>query len=153
EAHNRPQALPRRAARGNRRRVFLRHAGLLRRFDAHWFRRGTQVLLSRFHVARNAARRVRPLLARQDHRLPPLEMKVCDGRRWCHGAPMRSLLLFAVLPVAAFAQNTTGTLVGTAKDPSGAVIAGVKVRAVNEATGISFDAETNASGDYTIPNL
>ncbi|MBI1786702.1 MAG: carboxypeptidase regulatory-like domain-containing protein [Acidobacteria bacterium] len=51
------------------------------------------------------------------------------------------------------AQSTTGTLVGTVTDSSGAAIAAAKVKATNDATGISVEAVTNASGDYVIPNL
>src|SRR5881628_4051863 len=51
------------------------------------------------------------------------------------------------------AQSTTGTILGTIKDPAGAVIAGAKVRVINEGTGISVGAETNAVGEYVAPNL
>ncbi|MBI3696382.1 MAG: TonB-dependent receptor [Acidobacteria bacterium] len=52
-----------------------------------------------------------------------------------------------------WSQSTTGTLVGTVTDSSGAVIAGAKVKVTNEGTAIGFSTVTNASGDYVVPNL
>jgi len=46
------------------------------------------------------------------------------------------------------AQSTGGRILGRVADPSGAVLANVKVTLVNEATGISRDVSTNESGDY-----
>ncbi len=51
------------------------------------------------------------------------------------------------------AQNTTGTLVGTVTDPSGAAIHGAKLRVTNEGTGIGVETTTNDSGDYVAANL
>lgn len=61
-----------------------------------------------------------------------------------------ALLILASLlfPVLAPAQGTTGRIVGRVSDPSGAVLAGVKVTLVNEATNGSRDSTTNESGDY-----
>src|SRR5262245_63360775 len=47
----------------------------------------------------------------------------------------------------------TATLNGRVTDPSGAVIAGVKVEATNVETNITFSGETNAEGLYNIPDL
>ncbi|MEN6604723.1 MAG: TonB-dependent receptor [Bryobacteraceae bacterium] len=52
----------------------------------------------------------------------------------------------------AWAQNV-GTVVGTVKDHTGAVMAGVSVKATNDLTGIEHSATTNDSGDYTLLNL
>src|SRR5580658_470129 len=57
------------------------------------------------------------------------------------------------VPVALFAQGTGGRIIGRVSDPSGAVIAHVKVVATNEATGVSRTAETNDSGDYAFPEV
>ncbi len=46
------------------------------------------------------------------------------------------------------AQSTGGRILGRVADPSGAVLANVKVTLTNEATGVSVDATTNGSGDY-----
>jgi len=51
------------------------------------------------------------------------------------------------------AQSTGGRILGRVSDPSGAVLNNVKVSATNEATGISRDTKTNASGDYVFPEV
>ena len=51
------------------------------------------------------------------------------------------------------AQGTGGRILGRVSDPSGAVIAHVKVVVTNEATGVSRDAESNDSGDYSFPEI
>ena len=47
----------------------------------------------------------------------------------------------------------TATLTGRVTDPSGAVIAGVKVEATNVETSVTYPGETNEEGLYNIPNL
>jgi hypothetical protein len=47
--------------------------------------------------------------------------------------------------------RTTGTVLGTVKDPSGAVIPGAAVTLQNVGTGATFTASTNASGAYSFP--
>jgi len=67
-----------------------------------------------------------------------------------------AVCLTAVLSLFAsnvFAQGTGGRVLGRVADPSGAVLGGVKVSAVNVATGVSRDTQTNASGDYGFPDL
>jgi hypothetical protein len=69
---------------------------------------------------------------------------------------MRTVLLVTLLifcTATLNAQSTTGTLLGTVKDPSGSVVPGAKVQVVNEATGIAVEASTNESGDYVALNL
>ncbi len=56
-----------------------------------------------------------------------------------------SLLLPTLLP----AQGASGRILGRVADPSGAVLSAAKVTLTNEATGISRDAQTNDSGDYS----
>src|SRR5437870_902445 len=46
------------------------------------------------------------------------------------------------------AQSTGGRILGRVADPTGAVLANVKVTLANEATGVARDTKTNASGDY-----
>jgi hypothetical protein len=60
------------------------------------------------------------------------------------------LALFVSQPLATlmFAQGTSGRIVGRVSDPSGAVVANVKVTLVNEGTNVSRDAVTNGNGDY-----
>jgi hypothetical protein len=57
------------------------------------------------------------------------------------------------IPAALFAQGTGGRILGRISDPTGAVLAHVKVVATNEATGVSRTAETNDSGDYAFPEV
>ncbi len=64
--------------------------------------------------------------------------------------------VFAVcllFPVFMSAQGATGRVLGRVSDPSGAVLAGVKVTLTNQATGVSAQAETNDSGDYSLVNI
>ncbi|HKR29601.1 MAG TPA: carboxypeptidase-like regulatory domain-containing protein, partial [Terriglobales bacterium] len=65
-----------------------------------------------------------------------------------------SLILF-LLPVfallagsPALAQTSLGTISGTVRDPSGAVIAGASVTLTNEATQVSRTVITNEQGAY-----
>ena len=51
------------------------------------------------------------------------------------------------------AQQTLGGITGTVSDSSGGVVAGVTITLVEEHTGLSREAKTNASGEYLFPNL
>jgi hypothetical protein len=66
---------------------------------------------------------------------------------------LRTVCLIAaisfLLPTLLSAQGASGRIVGRVADPSGAVLAAVKVTLLNEATGIRRDALTSESGDYT----
>jgi hypothetical protein len=65
---------------------------------------------------------------------------------------LRFLFLF-VAAVIAVAQTTTGTIVGTIRDSSGAIITGAKIRVTNEGTNIAITVTSNDSGDFVAPNL
>ena len=58
------------------------------------------------------------------------------------------VLLSLIFSTSLFSQSTGGRLLGRVADPSGAVLAGVKVTLVNEATGADRSVTTNESGDY-----
>jgi hypothetical protein len=59
-----------------------------------------------------------------------------------------------VMSVAVFSQGiATGSISGTITDPSGAVLAGAHVRAVNKATNQEFAADTNDAGLIVIRSL
>ena len=64
-------------------------------------------------------------------------------------------LMFLVISLLtdSLLAGPTGTLTGRVTDPSGGVIAGVKVEATNVETNVVFTGETNAEGLYNIPNL
>src|SRR5262249_53107785 len=65
-----------------------------------------------------------------------------------------ALMLFCALAPPASAQIVTGTVTGTVKDASGAVIPGASVTLTSETRGTSLpDVVTNASGDFTVPNV
>src|SRR5579871_577701 len=57
--------------------------------------------------------------------------------------------LLTLLLVPAFPQSTGGRILGRVADPTGAVLADVKIVLVNQATGATRDTQTNANGDYT----
>ncbi len=59
------------------------------------------------------------------------------------------LLLPALLP----AQGASGRILGRVADPTGAVLSAAKVTLTNEATGISRDAKSNESGDYSFVDV
>jgi len=64
------------------------------------------------------------------------------------------LLSFCFYPKSSIlGQTTTGTLVGTVQDSSGAVIAGAQVVVSNQDTAISQTATTGTDGNYIVPNL
>jgi Carboxypeptidase regulatory-like domain len=58
-----------------------------------------------------------------------------------------------MFPARLCGQGANGRMVGRVADPSGAVVAGVKVSLINEATGISRNARTNGSGDYSFVDV
>src|SRR5258708_22814821 len=51
------------------------------------------------------------------------------------------------------AQSTGGRILGRVADSTGAVLANVKITLVNDATGVSNNAQTNESGDYVFPQV
>ncbi len=57
----------------------------------------------------------------------------------------------AVLPVKA--QNARGTILGTVRDPSGALVPGTKVTVTNLGTNVPFSYETDQTGTYYVPSL
>src|SRR5437660_1162033 len=70
---------------------------------------------------------------------------------------MKSISLAALLPcllaLTAFGQGTTGSLSGTVTDPSGAVVAGATVTAVNTATGAERSAVSSSTGTFDFQAL
>jgi hypothetical protein len=63
------------------------------------------------------------------------------------------LSLCLICSTLSSAQGTGGRILGRVADSSGAVLAGVKVIAINEATGVSRETVTNDSGDYGFPQV
>lgn len=60
-------------------------------------------------------------------------------------------LVFCAYP--AMAQESRATIIGRTVDPSGALVAGASVRALNAATNVSATSVTNENGNFEIPYL
>jgi hypothetical protein len=59
-----------------------------------------------------------------------------------------ALFVCLVCSTLSLAQSTGGRILGRVTDASGAVLSGVKITLLNEATGVNRDAQTSESGDY-----
>ena len=72
---------------------------------------------------------------------------------------LANLCLSIVLMVTALgtavlrAQETGGTLTGTAKDPSGAVIVGAAVTVTDKESGRTFKATTDSTGTFYVRSI
>jgi hypothetical protein len=64
-----------------------------------------------------------------------------------------SCMLLAAAAVTVEAQVTTGSILGTVKDASGAVLPGVSVTATNVDTNVSRTEVTDSRGEYSLPFL
>jgi len=79
--------------------------------------------------------------------------------RWTHTIvrfAARSLFVGLILllgQASLMAQVTSGTIFGTVKDQTGAVISGATVTVNNPDTGIVRQVTVNESGDFVVPNL
>ena len=58
-----------------------------------------------------------------------------------------------LLSISVSAQRLDGTLRGKVEDQSGAVVAGAKVTAINQETGVQLTTQTTSSGEYVFPNM
>jgi hypothetical protein len=67
--------------------------------------------------------------------------------------PMLLLLAAIAIPLELRGQTVTATLTGTITDPSGAVVPGVMVNAMNQGTQFRYTAEATDAGVYRIPFL
>ncbi len=63
------------------------------------------------------------------------------------------LLVFAGASLTAYAQQITGSIVGTVKDPQDAVVSGAGVKATNTNTGFTRSAPANGYGEFRIDYL
>jgi len=74
---------------------------------------------------------------------------------WCN----RAIQLFALavgvllLSTSAFAQGSTGRILGTVTDQSGGTVAGATVNIVDTARGVTRTLTTDDAGEYNAPNL
>ena len=63
------------------------------------------------------------------------------------------VLIPALVPALLFAQSFRGSIRGSVKDASGALLAGAKVTAKNNATGLSRETKTGEDGSYVLAEL
>jgi Carboxypeptidase regulatory-like domain/TonB-dependent Receptor Plug Domain len=74
------------------------------------------------------------------------------GQRWA----IRTfvwLALLTLLAVTVSAQQYSGTVTGTVTDPQGAAVAGAPVTIVNNGTNKTYNATTDAQGNYSVAQL
>jgi hypothetical protein len=62
--------------------------------------------------------------------------------------PLAVLVALLLSNTALHGQSTGGRILGRVADPTGAVLAGVKVTLINQATAVQRTADTNGNGDY-----
>lgn len=60
---------------------------------------------------------------------------------------------FLLLSSAAYAQRDLGTITGTVTDPQGAAVANAKIVIIEDATGLTYNVQSDESGTYTRPLL
>ena len=74
-----------------------------------------------------------------------------NSQRWFTVFAMCTLLVGMVATPVLVSQTTisTGSIVGTVTDPSGAVVGGAKVTVTNKATGQAITTTTTSAGTYT----
>ena len=70
----------------------------------------------------------------------------------------RRRVVFFLIPILLFAacisaQSPNGIINGLVIDPTGAVIPGAEIRAVNDATAVQYTGKTNGEGIYVVTNL
>lgn len=71
----------------------------------------------------------------------------------CTKAALSMMVMLVMYGATALGQVSTGTLVGTASDSTGAVIANCQVSATSTATGDVHSTLTNGDGVYSLPSL
>ena len=84
--------------------------------------------------------------------IPIRRMKTCPRV----DRPLFLLLVFAALlamPMASVAQTFRGGINGVVTDPSGAVVPGAMVQAVEAATGVTHKTVTSSAGEYIFQDL
>src|ERR1035441_4968937 len=64
-----------------------------------------------------------------------------------------ALVSLMLVPGLLFAQLDRGSIVGAVTDQTAAGIPGVKLQVRNAATGSAYDAVSNDTGQYSVPNL
>lgn len=75
------------------------------------------------------------------------------GRWLSCGFAIAAVLGITMCCPGAIAQSGAGSIQGTVKDPTGAVIPGAKIMVVNQATGVTSHTTSNKVGFYQVPGL
>src|SRR4051794_21219216 len=70
-----------------------------------------------------------------------------------HTVVKTALMACVVTLTPLAAQDARGTILGRVTDPTGAIVAGAKVDAVNADTGVHSATTSNSAGDYILPYL
>src|SRR5690348_2123845 len=63
------------------------------------------------------------------------------------------LALFASSSLAALGQTTFGSITGTITDATGAAVPNAHIKAIELASGYSYESQSTVDGVYAIPNL
>ncbi len=63
------------------------------------------------------------------------------------------LLLLVFVPASLLAQIDMGSVVGTVKDPAGAVVPGARIKLINQATGVTQTTNSTSTGTYVFPQV
>lgn len=63
------------------------------------------------------------------------------------------LFVLVVIALPAYSQLSSGSILGTVSDPTGAVIPGVSIKVTNVGTGLVRETLTNESGNYRLDLL
>lgn len=63
------------------------------------------------------------------------------------------LLIASAMPMLAQSQDARGNVVGRVLDPTGAIVPGVEVKSVSDATGVVVATKSNEAGNYVLPFL
>ena len=66
---------------------------------------------------------------------------------------LRVSLFIGFVSIAAYSQNSQGTILGHVQDSSGAAVAGANITATNVNTNVIHQFATNSSGDYVFVNM
>ena len=84
---------------------------------------------------------------------PQLGHRPLPGRRGLLAAALAVTLLLPVAAIHATAKKTTGNITGTVQDPSGAVIPGANITALNLETQDRITASTRDDGSFEFPAI
>ena len=77
----------------------------------------------------------------------------CKGQLTAATRSLFAVLTLLVFSAAALAQSTTGRILGTVTDPSGAAVSGATVVVTDVQRGTSRTLTTDETGSYVVPDL